>query len=188
MTDTLIYSDSAVAASQQFMDIATRASTLYDLSADYLSVLDLLEQTDDDPALLEQALDAIAGKITQKADNIVALTRQLEGMAELRAAEAKRMKALADADAKRADRLRDYLLRHLVAIGAEHVETARFRIAVRQNPAAVQVVDADAIPADFIRTVTTTSVDKRAILAALKDTGEVVPGIEIVRGTRLEVR
>jgi hypothetical protein len=79
-------------------------------------------------------------------------------------------------------------LRHLVAIGAEHVETARFRIAVRQNPPAVQVVDADAIPADFIRTVTTTSIDKRAIIAVLKDTGEVVPGVEIVRGTRLEVR
>jgi hypothetical protein len=179
-----------MAASQQFMDIATRASNLYDLSADYLSVLDMLEQTDDDPSLLEldKTLDAIAGKITQKADNIVALVRQIEGMAELRAAEAKRMKTLADADSKRADRLRDYLLRHLVEIGVEHVETARFRIAVRQNPPAVQVVDADAVPEEFVRTVTTTSVDKRAILATLKDTGEVVPGVEIVRGTRLEVR
>jgi hypothetical protein len=170
------------------MDIATRASTLYDLSADYLSVLTLLEDTDDDPALLEQALDAITGKITQKADGIVALARQIEGMAALRAAEAKRMHALAQADARRADRLLDYLLRHLVAIGAEHVETARFRLSVRQNPPSVQVVDAGAIPAEFIRTVTTTSVDKRSILATLRDTGEIVPGVEIRRSQRLDVR
>jgi hypothetical protein len=170
------------------MDIATRASTLYDLSADYLSVLTLLEDTDDDPALLEQALDAIAGKITQKADGIVALARQIEGMAALRAAEAKRMHALAHADSRRADRLLDYLLRHLVAIGAEHVETARFRISVRQNPPSVQVVDADAIPAEFIRTVTTTRCDKRAVLDNYKATGEIPEGIEITRASRLEIK
>lgn len=180
---------SALAASQQFMDIARRATTLFELSDQYLGVLDLLEQADDvDPHILEEALDSIAGKITQKAEGIAGLVRQLEGMAELRAAEAKRMKALADADEKRAGRLRDYLLRNLQAVGTEKVETSRFSIRVRLNPPSVQVTDEAQIPADYIRTVTTTSVDKRAILEQLKTTGEVVPGVEISRGSRVDIR
>jgi hypothetical protein len=171
------------------MDIARRATTLFELSDQYLQVLDLLEQADEvDPHLLEEALDAIAGKITQKAEGIAGLVRQLEGMAELRAIEAKRMKALADADEKRAERLRDYLLRNLQAVGAEKVETARFRISVRQNPPAVTVVDESAVPAEFIREVVTTSIDKRGILERLKSTGEVVNGVEVTRGQRLDIR
>jgi hypothetical protein len=44
------------------------------------------------------------------------------------------------------------------------------------------------VPAEYVRTVTTTSVDKRAILDAYKTTGEIVPGVEVTRGQRLDIR
>jgi hypothetical protein len=171
-------------------DLTRRSTPLYELSDQYLAVLELLEldSIDDDAGQLELALDSIAARITDKAEGIVGLVKQFEGMAELRAAEAKRMKALADADQKRADRLRDYLLRHLVEIGTEKIDTARFRISVRQNPPSVQVVDEAQIPEEYLRTVTTVSVDKRGILDALKATGEIPSGVEIIHGTRLDVR
>jgi hypothetical protein len=59
---------------------------------------------------------------------------------------------------------------------------------LRSNPPAVQVLEELLVPDDYKRVVTTTSVDKRAVLDAYKTTGEIVPGVEIVRGTRLEVR
>lgn len=168
-----------------------RTVPLYSLTAEYLAVLELLDLDTleaEDAQTLELALDSIAGKISEKAEAIAGLVKQFEGMAELRAAEAKRMKALADADDKRAARLRDYLLRHLQAIGTEKVETPRFRISVRQNPPSVEVYDQSQIPEEFLRLVTTTSVDKRAILDELKTSGVIVPGVDVVRGLRLDIR
>jgi hypothetical protein len=48
----------------------------------------------------------------------------------------------------------------------------------------VAVLEQLLVPAEYLRTVTTTTVDKRAVLDTLKTTGEVVPDVEIVRGTR----
>ena len=44
------------------------------------------------------------------------------------------------------------------------------------------------VPAEYLRTVTTVSVDKRLILDNYKATGEIVPGVEVSRGQRLEIR
>jgi hypothetical protein len=180
-------SPTALEASRQFMAAANRSTTLYDLSADYLEVLNLLEDAPDDLAL-EQELDHLAGQITHKAEAIAGLVAHYEGLASVRKAEAKRLTDRAEADKHRADRLRAYVLQHMQALGSERIETARFTLSVRTNPPSVQVLEEMMIPAEFIKTVTTTSVDKRAILEQLKTTGEVVPGVEITRGQRLEIR
>ena len=168
--------------------ISERSFSLYSLASEYLDVLALLEDDAAHADALEQHLDNIAGLLTQKADNIAALVQQFEGMAALRKAEADRMRELAAADQRNAERLRSYLLRHMQALGTEKIDTARFKISVRTNPPAVQVLEEMLVPEQFIRTVTTSSVDKRAVLEHLKATGEIPAGIDITRSTRLEVR
>ena len=172
------------------MTVVERNTTLYALSAQYLDVLALLEDTDADADAdaLEQQLDGIAGLLTQKADNIAALVQHIEGMAAMRKAEADRMRDLAVQDQKRAERLRSYLLRHMQALGTEKIDTARFKISVRTNPPSVQVVNEVLVPAQFIREVVTVSVDKRAIMEQVKTTGEIPAGIDITRSVRLDVR
>jgi hypothetical protein len=59
---------------------------------------------------------------------------------------------------------------------------------VRTNPPAVQVLEEMLVPKEFIKTVVSTAVDKRAILDHLKSTGEVVDGVAITRGQRLDIR
>ena len=76
----------------------------------------------------------------------------------------------------------------MLQVGSERIETARFTLAVRTNPPSVTVLEEMLVPADYIRTVTTTSVDKRAVLDAFKRTGEIPEGIDISRGTRLEIK
>lgn len=161
---------------------------LYELSAEYQRVLSLLDDPDADPAALEQELDGLAGQIQIKAGAIAGLIRQFEAFSDMRKMEAQRMKALADADARKADRLRDYLLRNMQAVGAERIDTKAFRLSLRANPPSVQVLEEPLVPAEYIRTVTTTSVDKRAILEHFKTTGEIVDGTDISRGTRLDIR
>ena len=80
-------------ASQAFMHAANRATTLYALSDEYTRLVDLLEDPEADPALVEQELDRISGAIAQKAEAIAGLIKWYEGLANMREAEAKRMAA-----------------------------------------------------------------------------------------------
>lgn len=178
----------ALEASRAFMAVADRSTTLYNLSADYLLILDLLEDPMAEAEVLESELDNLAGLITHKAEAIGGLIRQLESMSAMRKAEADRMRDLAAANARDAERLRDYVLRHMQALGSDRIDTARFRLSLRTNPPAVQVLEEQLIPPKYIRLVTTTSVDKKAILEQFKASGEVVPGVNITHSTRLEIR
>lgn len=177
-----------VEASRVFMAVAQRSTTLYDLSSDYLRILDLLEEPETDAEVLELELDKIAGLITHKAEAIAGLVKQLESMSAMRRSEADRMRDLSAANQRDADRLRDYVLRHMQAIGSERIDTARFRLSVRQNPPAVQVLEEQLVPPKYVKTITTTSVDKRAILDQFKETGEIPQGVDITRALRLEIR
>jgi hypothetical protein len=175
-----------VDAGHTFVRLAERSTTLYELSEDYLRVLDLLDADADEA--LEIELDHIAGKIAQKAEAIAGLVTHIDGMAAMRKAEAQRLRDRAAADEKHALRLRSYLQEHMQAIGTERIETARFTVSIRQNPPAIEVLEEALVPNEFIRTVTTTSVDKRAILEGLKTDGVVPPGVEVVRRKRLDIR
>jgi len=177
-------------ASRAFVGAANRTNTLYELSADYVQVLDLLEDPDldQDEQALEAQLDDLAGKITQKAEAIAGLVTHLDGMAAMRKAEAQRLRERAASDEKHAARLRAYVLRHMQAIGSERIDTARYTVSIRQNPPAVEILEEMLVPEDYIRTKVIKEVDKRSILEAYKSTGELVPGTEVVRRTRLDIR
>jgi hypothetical protein len=168
-------------------DVERRSTSLYALAAEYLSILDLLDDPDADEHALETTLDAIAGAITHKAESIAGLIAECEGLATIRKTEAQRLKDRADVSQRHADRLRAYLLQQLQVVGTERIETGRFTISVKTNPPAVEVVEPMLVPAEFIRTSVTTSIDKKAVIASVKATGEIPDGIEIVRKQRLSI-
>ena len=174
--------------SEQFMAIAERASTLYELSDEYRALVDLLDDPEVDPHLVEQELDRLGDKIAHKSEAIAGLIRWQEGLASVRRAEARRMADGAARFERQAERLRAYVLKHMQATGMTRIDTGRFTLAVRQNPPHVEVLELLLIPSEFKRTVITEEPDKRAILEHTKATGEIVPGTEIARTERLDIR
>jgi hypothetical protein len=175
-------------ASRAFVQAAERSTTLYALSEEYIQLVDLLEDPDIDPHLVEQELDRISGAIKEKAEAIAGLVRWYEGLAELRRIESKRMAETVGGFERQAERLRAYVLRHMQATGITRIDTARFTLSVRQNPPRVEVLEAMLVPEEFKRTKVVVDVDKRAVLEHTKLTGEVVAGTEIVRAERLDIR
>jgi hypothetical protein len=177
-----------VRASQDFMRAADKSTTLYALSDEYLTLVELLEDPEVDPHLVEQELERIGGEIKHKAEAIAGLVRWYEGLADLRKAESKRMADSVKAFENKADWLRRYVLQNMQATGIERIDTARFTLAVKQNPPRVEVLEEMLVPEEFKRRHEVVDVDKRAILAYTKASGEIVPGTDVVRGTRLEIR
>lgn len=173
--------------SRAFVRAAERGTTLYELSAEWNTLLDALEDGEADEATIEDQLAKLGGAIKEKSESIAGLIRWCEGLAEMRKAEAKRMTDGAKRFENKASWLRSYLLQHMRAMELPKIETGRFTIAVRQNPPAVEVLEEMLIPQEFKRVVQEVVIDKRGILEHLKTTGEVPAGVEIRRGESLRI-
>lgn len=168
--------------------------TLYDIAGEILDIQRALEEAD--PELAAHAIEAYlrdnAGTLEQKVDGYCALIRNMETLAETRAAEAKRMQELAKADAAKAERLKATLLWFLHEVaGLNKLDTARFRVSVAANggkPPMVVPDDPTAWPAPFVRERVIKELDKEALRQAL-ERGEVVEGCALAeRGHHLRIR
>lgn len=163
-------------------------ASLYEIESRYHQALDLLydDEIPDDVAL--DTLEAIEGEMEVKAEAYAAIIGNLEALANgIREAEKKqatRRKAIEN----KATRLRSRLLEAMVTNGVPKFDTPRFRIAVRQNPESVVIVDEAVIPSDYKREIPAHfEADKGLIRSAIKD-GYEVPGVRLERGMRLEIK
>jgi len=175
-------------ASRKFMIAADSLPTLWSLGEEFVQLVVLLEDPESDPAEVEAEMQRVAGDITRKAHGVATVIGALESLAAFQKANADRLAAKAKANQSHADRLRSYALSCLQALELDRLETGTHTFVVRQNPGRVEVVDASAVPSEFQRTVITTTVDKKAVMDVYKQDGELVPGTEIVKSSRLELR
>lgn len=175
-------------ASRQFTHAAERLPVLWRLGEEFNELLVLLEDEDADQDALEAEMERVVGDIRKKAHGVAAVVRALESVSAYAADESKRMAEKARRHQRHADRLRAYALSCMRAIGVDRLETGTYTLAIRQNPVSVVVNDASAIPAEFNRTRVVVEPDKTAIREHYKATGELVPGTDVVRGERLELR
>jgi hypothetical protein len=165
------------------------ALTLYEIANEYRSDLEKLADLDLDPQTLEDTLGSLGGELQVKAQAVGCFIRNLEATAasikEAEAQMAARRKALEN----RAARVKDYLHASMMVAGVEKIECPLFRLAVRNNPPAVEVYQPELIPASFMRQPEPPppAVDKKAIAEAMKK-GEEVPGCRLTHGSRLEIR
>jgi hypothetical protein len=164
-------------------------TALYELAHSYRDVADKLSDLDLPPEVIEDTLEGMSGELEVKATNTAMLVRNLEaGAAAIKDAEAT-MAARRKALENRAARIRDYLLANMMVAGIQKIECPYFKLAVRENPPAVEVYEPGLIPAQFMKQPEPPppSPDKAAIKDALKD-GQDVPGCKLTRGVRLEIK
>jgi len=175
-------------ASKAFMQAAERGTTLYALSDQYLHLVELLEDPETVPEEVEAELDRLSGQIAHKSEAIAGLIKWYQGLADMRLSESKRMAESVYRFEAQAERLKAYLLKHMQATGMTRIDTGRFTLSIKLNPPRVEVLEAMLVPSEYQRTKVIIEPDKKAITEHWKTTGEVVPGVEIVRAERLDIR
>lgn len=159
---------------------------LYQLEDNLYQVVRLAESADpeDQQAFDDTILslkDGIADKAIGYGKVIKQLTSDEKQLAEKMKADAERKASLIS----KIKRLKDALQQGLEAAGLDHVKDVDLAIWIQNNPSSIRLTDEDKVPDDFIKT--TTSLDKKGILAALKD-GEDVPGAELTQGRSIRIR
>lgn len=156
---------------------------LYELSQQYQQVLDVIEGAEED--FTEEQWDVLIGiedAFHEKVENIAKLVRSLEVDLEVIKAERRRLSDRQGTLGRKVEWLKAYLLHAMRAVGRDKVKGQLLTVALRNAPVSCDVVDVEALPDDFKRQIVEWKPDRNGINAHFKQTGEVLPGVEMVTG------
>jgi hypothetical protein len=162
---------------------------LFDITEQYRELQLLAEDPQSDSTAIADTLEGIEGVFQDKARAVAAVIGNLTADADAIEAAAGEMRKRAAALRSRVDAIKTYLLINMQACNYTKISCPYFTISLRDNPPHVEVLDAAAVPDSFRvwPEVPPPSIDKRALLAALK-AGETVPGVRLERGQRVEIK
>lgn len=164
--------------------------SLYQLSGQYLQLAEQLASLDLDAQTVADTIEAsgLTDEITVKAQGIEIVARSAEMHTPAIDTEIARLQKLKAHRQKIAQDLRDYLKRNMEATGIERIECPLFKISIKKNPPAVDIVDESAIPESLKKAPEPPAPkpDKTAIKKLLQ-AGEDVPGAVLRQGTRLDI-
>ena len=151
--------------------------TLYELTEDYMNLLELAEDPDIDEQAFTDTLEGIDGALEDKADGYAKVIRTLEGDAAACDAESKRLRNKKQTIENNIRRMKAALQYSMQATGKTKFKTALFSFGIQKNPAAVVIDEGyiENIPDRFL-IPQDPQIDKKAIKEALK-AGEDLEGI-----------
>lgn len=162
---------------------------LYEIANQFKS-LELLADTEDLPAdLIRDTLEGLQGDMQLKATSVAKFILGIEVEADAIFAAAEAIRQRGERRKKRAESIRAYVLFQFQQAGVTKVECPEFTMSVRKNPEAVQIMDPERVPAEFMVTPDPPPPrpDKTALKVALK-AGREVEGCWLTQSERLEIR
>ena len=161
---------------------------LYELTGNYWQAMEFLTHPQNKLPIqaIEDTLEGIKGEIEDKCINIAKAQKNMEAtITAIKQAE-DQMKKRRTTMEKRLNWLKAYLKTHMEQAGIKKIESPWFVITIRNNPQSVVVSNPDKIPDNYKSEKITQSIDRKALLADLKQ-GEVIAGASINRTTRLQI-
>lgn len=161
-------------------------ATLYDLRADLAHVIDggfILDEETGEILFDADNLDELEAVFADKLEACGLFVKNLESDAKAIREEEKALAARRQALERKADRMKDYILRNMDAAGGK-LSTPRIALSTRRSET-VDVFDIEALPREFVKV--TTAADKTAIKKAIKSGAE-VQGADIVEKMNLQVK
>ena len=146
--------------------------TLYELTNDYMNLLELAEDPDIDEQAFIDTLEGIDGALEDKAEGYAKVIRTLEGDAAACDAESKRLRNKKQTIENNIKRMKAALQYAMETTGKTKFKTALFSFGIQKNPASVVIDHAGKVPANYW-IPQPPELDKKAIKAYIKENGDV---------------
>lgn len=141
-------------------------ATLFELTSDYLNLLEMAEDPDIEEDVFLDTLKGIEGAIEDKAEGYAVIIGELLAKADRITSEAKRLSTWADSLTKHADRMKEALMFTMDEIGTKKIETEHFRIGIAGNGGKKPLKITSAVPDQYM--VMKPEVDTKKIREALE--------------------
>lgn len=122
---------------------------LYELTSDYLELLEMVDDPNVDQEVLADTIEGIEGMLEDKADNYAKLIRNLEAEQDALEKEAKRFKERADRRARTITQLKKNLQYNMDVSGKRDFSTEYFSFKIRKNPPSLVIDNEDMIPEEY---------------------------------------
>ena len=158
-------------------------ATLYELTGNYLKLLEYAE--DSDPTLYHDTMDSITDAIEDKAVGYAKVDKELAKDEKALKDEASRLSARAESINNNRKILKQNLQEAMETTGKTKIKTPEFTIYIQKNNPSVNIMDEHDIPAYLYETKHV--LDKKRISSLLKE-GKDVPGAELTRSESLRIR
>lgn len=163
-------------------------STLYELTGDYMKLLEMAEDPEVDLETLNDTLEGLEGEIEIKAENYAKVIKQLEGDASTIETEEKRLQAKRKAIENNIATMKNHLENAMRTTGKTKFKTDLFSFNIQKNPPSARVNEEmmDKIPLEYL-VFPEPKVDKKKVLEELKNGAE-FEWAEISQGESLRIR
>ena len=145
-------------------------STIYELTDDFLRLLEMAEDPETDPQAFADTLEGLEYEIEVKAENYAKVIKQLDSDAAGIDAEIKRLQAKKSAIANSQDRMKKTLEGAMIATGKVKFKTDLFSFNIQKNPPSVELDEEhlELIPIEYL-IPQDPKPDKKRMLAGLKE-------------------
>jgi hypothetical protein len=157
---------------------------LYEISQNYLQLLDMADQMDQEVFL--DTLASIEEVLEDKVEHVAKFIRSLEADVEILKAEEKRLADKRKVLENKITGVKEYLQHEMEFAGIDKVKRATVTVSIQANPPSVDVLDESVIPSDYM-VPQPDRIDKKALLKALKE-GEEIEGCEIKQSRGIRIR
>lgn len=163
-------------------------ATLYDLTGEYLELLEMAEDPETDPQAFADTLESLDWEFEDKADGYAKIIAQMNADESAIADEIKRLQARKKYMEGNVDRMKKSLQMAMESTGKRKFKTSLFSFGIQKNPPRV-VMDAENltdIPIDYLVPQDPT-VDKKKIMAELKS-GAKLPFAHLEQDEGIRIR
>ena len=143
-------------------------STLYELTAEYNEVLEMMDNPDIDVQCVLDTLEGIEGEIEIKADNYAKIIKEAEGKTAMLDGEISRLTERKNAIKSRIAGMKQSLMLAMKSVNKEKFKTDLFSFSIQKNPPSVILDKPESVPEKYL-TPQSPTVNKKEILAAIKD-------------------
>lgn len=162
-------------------------ATLYELTGDYLQLMEMLYDDEADPQAVADTMEGIGGEIEDKADGYAKIIRQLTADADTLKTEIARMTERKKALEEKAEKLKSTLKVAMETTGKTKFKTACFSFSIANNPVAVVLDDPKRVPWQYL-TPQEPKIDKTAIKKAMEAGADFEGIAHMERTTRLSIK
>lgn len=163
--------------------------SLYNITNKFIELFEKSENEELTQEELQEQGNELAVALRNKSTNIIGYMKNLDATSEALKSEIERLTAIKKSIDSKKDKFTEYVKNNMEMLQLEKVETPIGNLTIAKNPMSVEIVDEIAVPDEYKVAKVTTSVDKKAILSHFKETGELIPGTNVITNkTNLRIK
>lgn len=143
-------------------------STLYELTGEYLYLMELMEDPDVDPQMVVDTLESVGGELETKADGYATIRLEFDSEIEKLKKEIDRLAKRKRTIENNRKRLTDSLMNAMIAMNKKKIKTDRFSFTIKKSGPALVIDDPDKVP-DMYHIPQPDKIDEISIKTMLKN-------------------